>query len=913
MRWACWRAWWDRGTDVKLHSIELINVRGIEHLVIDELPDTGVVVIAGENEKGKSTIAEAIHVSLTFASASTAKDVKALRPNNRDASPDIRLDMTLGDYRFVLRKVFPGKRAGSVTEINVIEPSRRQLTGEDAQQWLDELVRGEGTRDLWNAFVARQGTEQKALQLGVFNEVSSALQELSGGTAETRDHQSVLEAAQKERAKYFTKDNKEKSSLKDSAAAVGEAEIRHEKARAKVEAVRGQLAEAELNDRRQEELVAAIPAATAEVAEWEAKVAELGEYRRMKATADSAAKEAAMKLELVTQATHRREDLIAEYDDARVELGEIREKMEPLQDEAKEEERELKRVEKLVVTTRAARDRSVQLLQLADSDLAHHGEVRALAELTEVLERVRELDLTVEQKERKLAGHRITAEDAKRARQAEHEWTTAQKVMEASSPELTIAADDEDTDVEVIVDGKKVTVGDTALLRPVTAKTTVKVGGVTMTVSPGDGSGEYVGNEAVAREALDDILRDLGVSSVQRAEQKAQARDDAQAELNKARMRLEAELQNRDLAELEERSRGLKATVNAYPDVRSDAISEWSTTDGELEVPPLPETEKDARKAFEEARAAHDEAGVAYEEAMHEQQEINKRPTRGALREAQAAERARERDVSRAELLLRQAREQEDDEALAERLKTCTQGHREAVAAVATAQRALDDRGAEDADESLRGARTNLRNKERQLQELRLRRGELTGELRAVSGVNEELAESEAALTRLRRERDSLHRRAAAAKLLYDVLESSRRETRKAIGEPLLAKLSQYGGAVFGPGTTFELTDDLAIKSRSNLSGTFEFDALSGGAQEQIDVLLRLAVAGVMDGEGGAPVIIDDALGYSDPRRLRKMNNAFARAGEDSQVLVLTCYPDRFSRIPDSLRLDMDDLLRAGS
>ena len=72
MRWACWRAWWDRGTDVKLHSIELINVRGIEHLVIDELPDTGVVVIAGENEKGKSTIAEAIHVSLTFASASTA-------------------------------------------------------------------------------------------------------------------------------------------------------------------------------------------------------------------------------------------------------------------------------------------------------------------------------------------------------------------------------------------------------------------------------------------------------------------------------------------------------------------------------------------------------------------------------------------------------------------------------------------------------------------------------------------------------------------------------------------------------------------------------------------------------------------------------------------------------------------------
>ena len=102
----------------------------------------------------------------------------------------------------------------------------------------------------------------------------------------------------------------------------------------------------------------------------------------------------------------------------------------------------------------------------------------------------------------------------------------------------------------------------------------------------------------------------------------------------------------------------------------------------------------------------------------------------------------------------------------------------------------------------------------------------------------------------------------------------------------------------------------MAVKSRSNASGTFEFDALSGGAQEQIDVLLRLAVAGVMDGEGGAPVIIDDALGYSDPDRLRKMNNAFARAGEDSQILVLTCYPERFSRIGGSHRLDMAELLR---
>ena len=193
---------------------------------------------------------------------------------------------------------------------------------------------------------------------------------------------------------------------------------------------------------------------------------------------------------------------------------------------------------------------------------------------------------------------------------------------------------------------------------------------------------------------------------------------------------------------------------------------------------------------------------------------------------------------------------------------------------------------------------------------MRVRRGGLTGELKSVSGVNEELAEADAERTRLRRELESINRRAAAAKLLYETLEAARKETRRTIGEPLLQKLAQYGGAVFGHSTTFELDEGMAVKSRSNASGTFEFDALSGGAQEQIDVLLRLAVAGVMDGEGGAPVIIDDALGYSDPDRLRKMNNAFARAGEDSQILVLTCYPERFSRIGGSHRLDMAELLR---
>ena len=44
----------------------------------------------------------------------------------------------------------------------------------------------------------------------------------------------------------------------------------------------------------------------------------------------------------------------------------------------------------------------------------------------------------------------------------------------------------------------------------------------------------------------------------------------------------------------------------------------------------------------------------------------------------------------------------------------------------------------------------------------------------------------------------------------------------------------------------------------------------------------------------GVPVIIDDALGHSDPDRIAKMNRVLTRAGENAQVIVLTCSPERY-------------------
>jgi uncharacterized protein YhaN len=45
------------------------------------------------------------------------------------------------------------------------------------------------------------------------------------------------------------------------------------------------------------------------------------------------------------------------------------------------------------------------------------------------------------------------------------------------------------------------------------------------------------------------------------------------------------------------------------------------------------------------------------------------------------------------------------------------------------------------------------------------------------------------------------------------------------------------------------------------------------------------------------PLIIDDALGFSDPARLEAMGAAIALAGRATQVILLTCSPGRFAHV----------------
>ena len=156
-----------------------------------------------------------------------------------------------------------------------------------------------------------------------------------------------------------------------------------------------------------------------------------------------------------------------------------------------------------------------------------------------------------------------------------------------------------------------------------------------------------------------------------------------------------------------------------------------------------------------------------------------------------------------------------------------------------------------------------------------------------------------------RDEHDRVGRRARAVQLLRDVMVRHRDTTRLRYVEPYRAELQRLGRPVFGPSFEVDVDSDLCILNRTLDGCTVPYESLSGGAKEQLGILARLAGAALVAKEDAVPILIDDALGFTDPQRLVKMAAVFDTLGERGQVIVLTCTPGRYDGIKDAQRIEL--------
>ena len=147
-------------------------------------------------------------------------------------------------------------------------------------------------------------------------------------------------------------------------------------------------------------------------------------------------------------------------------------------------------------------------------------------------------------------------------------------------------------------------------------------------------------------------------------------------------------------------------------------------------------------------------------------------------------------------------------------------------------------------------------------------------------GLHEKLHAAQSHLDHIRQENVAMTRRAQAARLLYVTMKEERDKARRAYVAPLKKKIERLGRLVFNNSFEIELTEDLSVASRTMDGCNVPFESLSGGTKEQVSLISRLACAMTVSKDGGASLILDDTLGYTDPERLKLMGAVLAKAGK---------------------------------
>ena len=191
-------------------------------------------------------------------------------------------------------------------------------------------------------------------------------------------------------------------------------------------------------------------------------------------------------------------------------------------------------------------------------------------------------------------------------------------------------------------------------------------------------------------------------------------------------------------------------------------------------------------------------------------------------------------------------------------------------------------------------------NHARRLAELDREIANLEGQIQSAGGDG--LGEKAATLQDERdlaaRHQEHLQARVTSLQLLKSTIETCYAEQRDKLNEPLRRHLRPFLGYLF-PDAELELGDGFSISGlRRGKALAERFEVLSGGTQEQIAVLVRLAMGAMLCERGQeVPIILDDSLAWCGDERIEQMFDAINRAGRNQQVIVLTCRTNTFRKL----------------
>ncbi len=859
--------------------MRLRDYRGVEDCEV-EFSAEGVTVVEGPNEIGKTCIPQGLDLVLERLDSSRHRQVLSAQPVDRDAGPEVEVEMSSGQYRFVYRKRW---LRSPETTLEIVEPRHEQLRGRKAHDRVEEILSETLDDKLWAALRVEQGTELAVPGFDVPS-LMNALDLAAAGAAAADEDDDLWTRVRAEQEPYWT--------------AHGRPRGDRTKRRTEVEDVRAQM----------EDLAKQMAALDGDLDELNRLQVEARQLDRTRDECDQRARDledqwaAAEKLraevDLRTAAEDAARARLGRADTDRTRRCELidsvattADQLSALHAQAEQAAPALAAAIHRAGLAASAAEKAREALRTAetvqrraDEDRDHHRRRIEVDQLGERYERVAEAEQRLKAADDRLASAKVDEELLQRIEQANIAVVQADSAVASVETialrGLSVHINGEDVTLAA-GDTRRIVVDDDAVLE---VPDTVRV-----RVRPGTGARSLADERRDAHDELRRLCESGAVADVEQARIASEARKEAQRERADAVETKRRDLRDLTIDELHSKVERLTGRIASYSAERPE------------DPPPPPDYEEAKRIAAAQARSVDDlkqqhgarrQEAEAADAALQEQQK-EKSKLSGRIEGARTASQEAERRLSD---VRSQRSDDEIEAAVAESAQRLEDAQR-SLEAAASELRAVDP---ESLEVRLRNARTSAERARDALQSNEEEQADRRFKL-AVGGdqgLHTQLGETESRLRRMERDHERTEARAQAARLLHDTFLRRRQESRQRYVGPFKERIEQLGRIVFGSSFAVDVDDSLRVVRRTLDGDTLNVDQLSTGAREQIGVLCRLACAAIVSPDGGgAPVIIDDALGWSDADRLERMGAAIAAAGEQCQVIILTCAPGRYAHV----------------
>jgi uncharacterized protein YhaN len=863
-----------------IRRIEVRNFRKLVGPVVIDALGTGLSIIVGDNEEGKSTLLQAVRSGFFDKHNMTGERAESLQPYNSAVRPELRIVFELDGAPYTLLKAFCQR-----PEAELVTPVGR-LTGSAAEEELEKLLRFTRPKrarkesdheheGLFGMFWVEQGKSFAGVDTTEDGRASivQALQKEVGDVLGGKRGQRIMAEVARMRGQLFTATRRPRGeyaeatqkvlSIADDLRNVEQRLAEYDQNLEELERCRAKLKRhsADGSVRRAEERLQKARASQQQVEG----------LQRDYQGAEAAVKAASTRQELATDRWEERQKAIATVEAGRRKvaqyketLGQRREVLTPIRERVARGEK---------ATAEAA-----ERFEEADRDFIAASAAEQVARLQSELQRLQReeraaLEAKSAQEKALLAAKGIAIEKKHVAqlKRLEEAVGKAQAQLDAVATNVCIKLEP----------GTKARFGNSTISaqteRRITETTVIHIAkSAEITIIPGGDLGNPRTELERHTQTLRQSLAKFGVGSTPEAEAKAEERTRHLAEAEKHAELVHAHAPD-GIEALHEKIRELQAEVARLIEVAGK----------------LPKSVKEATDALDRVRQERDEADRNLKGSRRRLDQATQELNESQQQEAtcKASYETEQGHLQAAEGLLQAGREKAADADLQQVVMRVARDVKTAELTAQAAHKALDAADSENVARELCMAEEALKQVQGDIRKLEEKCIRLETELRTTgaTGLGERKQELQAELDGAHAVAARFEHQAKTVELLYSVLTEAEKTARETFLRPVAERVQPYLKLLL-PGTELKLNEEMNIVGLQRGAVEEKFESLSLGTREQLAVLTRLAFADLMREHGQpATVLLDDAIVFADDQRFDRMLHILQKAAQHLQIIVLTC------------------------